>query len=118
LLQAVLFHFGGLTVLGVNTVSMAAPAVCAYLIFGRAVSSGNARLSAPASFAAGFLAVLASAFLVGAWISVSDPDMMLTAKTIFAVHIPLAVVEGVTALSMTLFLKRVFPDMLTGADRK
>ena len=118
LLQAVLFQFGGLLVLGANTVSMAGPAVCAYLIFGRAVRSGNASLSAAASFAAGFLAVLSSAILVGIWLSVSDPGMVLTAKTIFAAHIPLAAVEGVTALFMTLFLKRTFPDMLTGMDRK
>jgi cobalt/nickel transport system permease protein len=118
LLQAVLFQFGGLLVLGPNTVSMAAPAVCAYLIFGRAVRYGGAKLSAAASFAAGFLAVLASALLVGMWLSVSDPGMMLTAYTIFAVHIPLAAVEGTTSLFMTLFLRRAFPDMLAGMDKK
>ncbi|MDR1916674.1 MAG: cobalt transporter CbiM [Synergistaceae bacterium] len=117
LLQAVLFQFGGLLVLGANTASMATPAVLAYLVFGAATRSRNLRLASVASFAAGFLAVMTSALLVGLWLALSDPDMMLTAKTIFAVHVPLAVVEGVTTLFMTMFLRRAFPDMLKGVDR-
>lgn len=116
LLQAVLFQFGGLAVLGANTVSMATPAVCAYLIFGRAVRKGGVKLSAAAAFAAGFLSVLGSALLVGACLSLSDPGMALTAKTIFAAHIPLAAMEGAVTLLITLFLKRTFPDMLMGVD--
>ncbi|MDR1472814.1 MAG: cobalt transporter CbiM [Synergistaceae bacterium] len=118
LLQAVLFQFGGLLVLGANTASMATPAVCAYLIFGRAVRSQNLNLSAAAAFAAGFLSVLASALLVGSWLSISDPDMALTAKSIFVAHVPIAAVEGAAALFITLFLKRAFPDMLMGVDRR
>jgi cobalt/nickel transport system permease protein len=117
LLQAVLFQFGGLLVLGANTVSMAAPAVCAYLIFGRAVRSDSVKLSLSASFAAGFLSVLASALSVGVLLTLSDPDMIRPAQAVFAVHAPLAAVEGVTALFMTAFLRRTYPDMLMGMDR-
>jgi cobalt/nickel transport system permease protein len=117
LLQAVLFQFGGLLVLGSNTVSMAAPAVCAYLIFGRAVRSDSVKLSLAASFAAGFLSVLASALSVGVLLTLSDPDMIRPAQAVFAVHAPLAAAEGVTALFMTAFLRRTYPDMLMGMDR-
>jgi ABC-type Co2+ transport system permease subunit len=43
--------------------------------------------------------------------------MALTAKTLLAAHLPLSAVEGATALFMTLFLRRAFPDILTGSGR-
>ncbi|MDR1943686.1 MAG: cobalt transporter CbiM [Synergistaceae bacterium] len=117
LLQAVLFQFGGLFVLGANTACMATPAVCVHLIFGKAIRSDNAKLASSASFASGFFAVLIGAGLVGALLTLSDPGMALAAETIFAAHVPLALLEGMTTLFMVLFLKRAFPDMLKGVGR-
>jgi cobalt/nickel transport system permease protein len=117
LLQAVLFQFGGLLVLGANTAAMASPAVLASLLFGRAVRSGNEKIACAASFLAGALAVLTSAGIVGAMLFISDPGMAIAAKTIFLAHLPLAAIEGTAALFMTLFLKRTFPDILKGVDR-
>ena len=37
-LQAILFQFGGITVLGINTVNMALPGVICYYLFNRLVS--------------------------------------------------------------------------------
>jgi cobalt/nickel transport system permease protein len=116
LLQAVLFQFGGLFVLGANTVSMACPAVLAHLLFGAAIRSENKKLASCASFAAGFLAVIMGAGLVGLWLYISDPNMELTVRIIFITHAPLALVEGIASLFLVLFLKRVFPDMLKGAS--
>ena len=42
LLQAVLFQFGGLTVLGLNTFNMAAPAVFCFYVFRPLLEKGNA----------------------------------------------------------------------------
>ena len=64
LLQAVLFQFGGLTSLGVNTFNMAMPAVlCAY-VFQAAVDSRRPALSAVAAFLCGFVAVLLAGLLL------------------------------------------------------
>ena len=41
LLQAVFFGFGGLTVLGINTVNIALPAVVAGVLFGRLIARGT-----------------------------------------------------------------------------
>ncbi|MDR3354474.1 MAG: cobalt transporter CbiM [Synergistaceae bacterium] len=115
LLQAVLFQFGGLAVLGVNTSTMAASALCAHLLFGRAVRGRSAALSAAASFAAGAMAVVMGAALVGIWLAASDPKMLASAYAIFIAHIPLAVIEGIAALFMTSFLRRSYPDILNAA---
>jgi len=40
-LQAILFQFGGITVLGVNTVTMALPALIGYYLFGRLIKGKN-----------------------------------------------------------------------------
>jgi cobalt/nickel transport system permease protein len=116
LLQAVLFQFGGLLVLGANTVSMALPAVCAYLLFGPVVRHGGDKAAAAASFAAGMSAVLLGAAITAAWLFLSDRNMVLAAKTIFLAHLPLSLAEGTATLFMILFLKRTFPDMLRAAE--
>ena len=43
LLQSVLFQFGGLTVLGLNTFNMAAPAVLCFYVFRPMLDKGNGR---------------------------------------------------------------------------
>lgn len=118
LLQAVLFQFGGLLVLGANCAAMALPAVLAHIVFGSFVRGTNDKIAAAASFFAGAFAVLASACIVGLLLFFSDREMALTAKTIFAAHLPLSAVEGAVTLFMALFLRRTFPDVLRGAGQR
>ena len=49
-LQAILFQYGGITVLGVNTVTMALPGLIGYYLFGRLVKGENRLLSLAAAF--------------------------------------------------------------------
>ena len=117
LLQAVLFQFGGLLVLGPNTAVMAVPAVMASLFLGPAVRSENAKIAFAASFLAGSAPVLLGTVIVGAFFLASDRELAVAAKTIFLAHLPLAAIEGTAASFMTLFLRRTFPDILRGVDR-
>jgi len=117
LLQAVLFQFGGLLVLGANTASMGSAAVIAYLLFGRAVRGKNLKVAASASFAAGFFAVLLGAIFVGIWLVSSDPGMTTAAEAIVIIHLPLAAVEGAVAMFMTAFLNKTFPNVLSMAEK-
>lgn len=112
LLQALLFQFGGLTVLGANTVDVAVPAVMAWLVFGRLIGNSKGFLSLFWSFVAGASAVLLCAFLVGQFLHLSDPGMAGAAKTIFYAHLPLAVVEGLITAFFVMFLKKAAPDLL------
>ncbi|MDR2179148.1 MAG: cobalt transporter CbiM [Synergistaceae bacterium] len=108
LLQTVLLQFGGLLVLGVNTVNMALPGLIVYLLFSSRVRRGNAA----SSFAAGFLAIMLGALGVGTALSLSDPEMAGAAKVVFAAHLPLALVEGAVTFFMAGFLKKAAPDIL------
>ncbi|MDR1377667.1 MAG: cobalt transporter CbiM [Synergistaceae bacterium] len=117
LLQAVLFQFGGLLVLGANTADMAFPALVVYLLFSGPIRRSDALFASALSFAAGFLAVILGAVGVGIFLRLSDPGMTGAVKVVFAAHLPLAFIEGVVTLFMVGFLKKAAPDILYGADK-
>jgi cobalt/nickel transport system permease protein len=112
-LQAVLFQYGGLTTLGVNTVIMAAPAVICYLIFGKMILKKN-RIAFLAAFAVGFLSVLMGGIIVGLALMFTEKNFFEVAALVVMSHIPIMVIEGfVTAFCVT-FLKKVQPSLLPG----
>lgn len=111
-LQAVLFQFGGLTTLGVNTFIMAAPAVLLFMLVGRLLTAKNRFLAPLAAFLIGAGSLLGSAVLAALALALSGAHFISTAKLIFLAHLPLAVVEGLITLACVEFLRKVKPDVL------
>ena len=58
LLQGLIFQFGGLTTLGINTFIMAAPAIICHYLFARGIAQRNSSVAASLAFACGFGAVI------------------------------------------------------------
>jgi len=113
LLQALLFQFGGLTVLGVNTVTMAAPAViCFYTL--RGFLHGTGITAAVAAFACGAIAILLSGLLVAVALITTGQAFLQVAELVLLAHIPVMIIEGIVTLFIFQFLKRVRPEMLEG----
>ena len=112
LLQAVLFQFGGLTTLGVNTFIMAAPAVLLFMLVGRLLTAKNRFLAPLAAFLIGAGSLLGSAVLAALALALSGAHFISTAKLIFLAHLPLEVVEGLITLACVEFLRKVKPDVL------
>ena len=113
LLQAVLFGFGGLLVLGVNTFIMGTAALSVYLLFGKIIrDSKNTTLTAGASFIAGALAVLLGAVLAGVCLGLTDNNFLNAAKVIVIAHLPLALIEGAVTAFMVMWLKKSAPEFL------
>jgi cobalt/nickel transport system permease protein len=110
-LQAVLFQYGGLTTLGVNTFNMAAPAVLVGIIFRRPIVKG-AGLAVASSFLAGALAVVLGAALVAASLLISSRDYAVPAGWEFTGHLVLMVVEGLVCATCVGFLRKVKPEIL------
>jgi cobalt/nickel transport system permease protein len=100
LLQGLLFQFGGLLSLGVNTAIMGTSALAGCFVF-RLIP-----LRLPGAFAAGFIAVIAGTVLVTAALFLSDMGLKATAVLLFAANLPLAAVEGVITLFIVTFLSR------------
>ncbi|MFH1035158.1 MAG: cobalt transporter CbiM [Pseudomonadota bacterium] len=111
-LQAVLFQYGGLTTLGVNTFNMAFPALLCYLALGRLARNGGQKLPLLAGFLAGFLSVGGSALLVAATLTTAGEEFLSVARLVVVVHLPVMVLEGFMTAAMVGFLRRVRPAML------
>ncbi len=113
-LQAILFQFGGITVLGINTVNMALPGVICYYIFSRLVKRERGLLSSAAAFACGFLAVFLSGILVALCLLFTEESFMSVARLILLAHLPVMIIEGIITLFCTAFLARVKPELFGG----
>ena len=115
-LQAVLFQFGGITALGVNTMIMALPAVLCYLVFSPFLHKSTT-LTLSSAFACGFLSVFLSAIILSLALIVTEENFFEVSAIVIVAHIPVMIIEGiVTALCVT-FLKKVHPAMLPGFSR-
>ena len=114
-LQALLFQFGGITTLGVNTLNMAFPAVMCYYLFGWGV---NLRAGKPVlvltTFSSGFFAVFFAGILVGLSLYLTGKAFLPAAKLVVAAHLPVMVLEGILTSVCALFLRKVRPELLGG----
>jgi cobalt/nickel transport system permease protein len=117
-LQAVLFQYGGLTTLGVNTFNMAAPAVLCYYLFGWATGRFKAPVAIVFGFLGGSSAVLVAAVLVGAALIITAQPLQEPAFAIVVFHIPVMAVEGVLTAAVVSFLRKVKPEMLGVSNAK
>ena len=113
LLQAMLFQYGGITTLGVNTVIMAAPAVACYLIFGPLVAK-KPPVSVIAAFCCGALAVFLGALLMAASLIFTEESFLEIAGLAVVSHLPVMIIEGVVTAFCVVFLNKVKPEMLPG----
>ena len=111
-LQAVMFQYGGLTTLGINTLIMAGPAVLAYYACRRALNNNNSVIRGIAEFAAGAGAILMSGLLVAVCLALTGDSFKPVAKLIVLVHTPVMILEGLIAVFIIEFLRRVKPELL------
>ncbi|MCW8801225.1 MAG: cobalt transporter CbiM [Desulfobacter sp.] len=111
LLQGMLFQFGGITTLGVNTVIMATPAVVCHYLFSGFVHKPEA-ISYAASFACGFLSVFFSSLLLGTALMFTQESFLEVAWAVVIAHLPVMFIEGLVAIFCVGFLKKVQPELL------
>jgi cobalt/nickel transport system permease protein len=111
-LQGVLFQFGGITTLGVNTFNMAFPAVICFYLFNRGVRGKNNSVSLSLAFVCGFLAVLLSGVMVAVDLVFTGEAFLQVAKLVLIAHLPVMILEGVLTAFCIGFLRKVRPEIL------
>ncbi|NPA14104.1 MAG: cobalt transporter CbiM [Aquificae bacterium] len=111
LFQALLFQFGGLMVLGVNTFNMAFPAVIAHYLFKDWIKTEGWKFYAGA-FLSAFVAILGAGLLVAIELALAGEKFIKDAELIFLIHIPIATVEGIIYIFLLKFLKKTYPQFL------
>jgi len=109
-LQALLFQFGGLTTLGVNTFAMAMPAVLAHYAFKKMIQ--RSRTVFIGGFFGGAFAVIIGTLFVSIALVETEKSFTAVAGTLLAMHIPIALIEGVITGFVVVYLKRVKPEVL------
>lgn len=111
-LQAILFQFGGLTTLGVNTLNMALPAVVCGCLFSRSLTHISHRtLLFIAGFAAGACAIVLSIVLMAVSLCSTGKQFAAVGALVFFFHIPVIIVEGLVTGSIVVFLRKVRPEI-------
>jgi cobalt/nickel transport system permease protein len=112
LLQSLLFQHGGITVLGVNTVNMALPALITYLLFSPLVRREGRVLPIIGAALAGSLSILLSSLCTAFSLVFSGEEFMNIAKLIVAAHLPIMAIEALITASVVLLMKKVKPEMV------
>lgn len=111
LLQAVFFGFGGLTVLGVNAVNIALPAVLVGLAFRPLVARGSPLQGAIWGGIGGAMAIALTTLAVALSLMLSGDEFILAAKLVFFSHIPVMVIEGLLSAAAIFLARRVKPEL-------
>lgn len=114
-LQAIIFQFGGITTLGVNTIIMALPALICYYLFGPLIHK-KPSISVSAAFACGFFSVLISALIVGVALIFTEENFLTVSAMLVIAHLPVMIIEGIVTVFCLAFLKKVQPAMLPGSS--
>lgn len=111
-LQGLLFQFGGITTLGVNTFNMAFPAIICFFLFNRGVRGKNNFVALSLAFVCGFLAVLLSGLMVAAALVFTGESFLQVAKLVIIAHLLVMILEGVFTAFCIGFLRKVRPEIL------
>lgn len=110
-LQAILFQFGGLTTLGVNTFAMAMPAVMSFYALRNMLKKGK-NIAFLGGFLGGALSLLIAAVFISIALIETEKSFMAVAGTLLVMHIPIALTEGIITGFVVLYLKKVKPEVL------
>jgi len=113
-LQAILFQFGGVTTLGVNTFNMAFPALVCFYAFGYGVKHNNSMIALGSAFGCGFFAVLLSGIMVATSLVFVGKSFVQVARLVVIAHLPVMIIEGLLTVFCVGFLRRVRPEILGG----
>lgn len=111
LLQAVFFGFGGLTVLGINALNIALPAVLAGLLVRPFIGRGTPVAGALWGAVGGAVAIAATTAMVGASLALSGDEFLPAARFVFFAHVPVMVIEAVLTGFAVLLALKVKPEL-------
>lgn len=110
-LQALFFGYGGIIVLGVNTLNIAGPAVLCGLVL-KPMLKGNKKRQMVSGFLAGFGAMFFSALFMALALYLADQKFANAATLLLMSHAPVMLIEGLITMFTVTFLAKVQPEIL------
>ncbi len=112
LLQAVFFGFGGVTVLGINLMNIALPAVLVGMAFRPLILKASPKKAAFLGGVAGALAIALTTLCVALCLLLSGEAFFVAAQLVFVSHIPVMVIEGLVSAAALYLICKVKPELL------
>lgn len=117
LLQATMFGFGGITTLGVDTVTMALPGVVLGLLARPVLARASSGWRVAIGAVVGALAVAGTMAGVASALALSSPDFVPSLGVVAATQLPLAAIEAAVTGVLVAHLARVKPEILALTPR-
>lgn len=112
LLQVIFFGFGGLLVLGVNTLNIALPAVLMYYLCYHGVRHKSSKVAAIWGAIGGAGAIIITSMMVALALSLSGESFVLAAKAVLPAHIPIMVLEAAVSYAAVYLIHTVKPEFI------
>lgn len=112
IMQAVFFGYGGLLVLGVNTMNIALPALLCAALLGPALRRSGGRSSLIWGAISGAVGVLLTGTLVSLCLGLSSTDFLPAAQVVLATYIPLMIAEAAVTGFTLGFILKVAPELI------
>ncbi len=112
LLQAVLFGFGGLVVLGLNAADMGVPAILAGLAFRALWRRDAPRRTAILGALCGGGAVVLTSLMLAAALALSGREFLPAAQVVLLTALPVVAVEAAFTAAALGLIARVKPELL------
>lgn len=116
IMQAVFFGYGGLLVLGVNTLNIALPALLCAALIGPALRRSRGKTALFWGALSGALGVLLTAVLVSLSLGLSSTDFLPAARLVLATYAPLIIAEAAVTGFALGFILRVAPELIRGQE--
>lgn len=112
ILQAILFGFGGVIVLGVNITTMAVPATICGLAFRFYGAGATGRRASFIGAGLGAASVALTAAAVAMALALSGRGFWPAAQLLIIAHVPVMIIEAVFTGAVLSLIARVQPEML------
>jgi len=111
LLQALFFGYGGVTVLGVNTVAIALPAVMMHYVCRHGIQSSHKKIAMVWGAIAGASSIALTALIVTLCLALTGEAFIPAAKLVIIAHIPVMTIEGFLCACAVSLIHRVKPEL-------
>jgi len=111
MLQALFFGYGGVTVLGVNTVAIALPAVMMHYACRHGIQSQHKKIVMMWAAIAGAGSIALTALIVTLCLALTGEAFIPAAKLVVIAHTPVMAIEGFLCACAVSLIHRVKPDL-------
>ncbi|HBD22996.1 MAG TPA: cobalt transporter CbiM [Oceanospirillaceae bacterium] len=111
LLQAVLFGYGGVTVLGVNAFNIALPALLVYFLIRPFLAAASDHKRFILGAIGGGLAVAGTTIMVATSLWLSGDEFIPAAQLVLVSHIPVICIEAVLSGATLYLIGKVRPEL-------